>query len=80
MTVNPGFGGQAFISDCLSKIREARRYISDSGVGIDIEVDGGINAETGKRCVEAGANVLAAGNALFGSKDMRSEIALWKRF
>jgi ribulose-phosphate 3-epimerase len=80
MTVNPGFGGQAFISDCLSKIREARRYVSDHSVNIDIEVDGGINAETGKRCIEAGANVLAAGNALFGSQDMRSEIALWKRF
>lgn len=80
MTVNPGFGGQAFISDCLSKISEARRYASDNGVNIDIEVDGGINANTGKRCVEAGANVLAAGNALFGSQDMRSEIAQWKRF
>ena len=80
MTVNPGFGGQAFISDCLSKIMEARRYASDNGLDIDIEVDGGINADTGRRCVEAGANVLAAGNALFSSQDMRSEIAQWKRF
>jgi len=80
MTVNPGFGGQTFISDCLSKIKEARRYASDNCFKIDIEVDGGINADTGKRCVEAGANVLAAGNALFGSHDMRSEIAKWKRF
>ncbi len=78
MTVNPGFGGQEFISDCLAKIGEARRYVSENGLRIDIEVDGGINFDTGKKCVEAGANVLAAGNALFGSKDMRSEIARWK--
>ncbi len=80
MTVNPGFGGQSFISSCLSKIREARQYAKDNGIDIDIEVDGGINAETGKKCVEAGANVLAAGNALFGNPDMRSEMAQWKRF
>ena len=76
MTVNPGFGGQAFMTECLSKVREARRHATD----LDIEVDGGINAITGKLCVEAGANVLAAGNALFGSRDMRTEIAQWKRF
>jgi ribulose-phosphate 3-epimerase len=80
MTVNPGFGGQVFISECLSKIREARRYVIDNGVNFDIEVDGGINAHTGRKCVEAGANVLAAGSALFSTQDMHSEIARWKRF
>lgn len=80
MTVNPGFGGQAFMTECLSKVREARRYASDNGTAFDIEVDGGINSITGELCVTAGANVLAAGNALFGSGDMRSEIAKWKRF
>ncbi|MDD1743607.1 MAG: ribulose-phosphate 3-epimerase [Methanomassiliicoccales archaeon] len=79
MTVTPGFGGQPFMADCLSKIREARDYVDAKAPTIDIEVDGGINFDTGRRCVEAGANVLAAGNALFGSKDMRSEIARWKR-
>jgi ribulose-phosphate 3-epimerase len=80
MTVNPGFGGQTFISNCLSKIKEARQYVKGNSIDIDIEVDGGINAETGKKCVKAGANVLAAGNALFGNPDMRSEIAHWKKF
>jgi ribulose-phosphate 3-epimerase len=80
MTVNPGFGGQAFIADCLPKIREARQYANDNRMSFDIEVDGGINAETAKRCVDAGANVLAAGNALFCSRDMRSEIARWKGY
>jgi len=80
MTVNPGFGGQAFISSCLPKIREARQYAKENGFDIDVAVDGGINAETGKRCVDAGANVLAAGNALFGSSDMLSEISRWKKF
>ncbi len=80
MTVNPGFGGQEFKTECLAKIREARRYASDNGTVFDIEVDGGINSITGELCVTAGANVLAAGNALFGSGDMRSEIAKWKSF
>jgi ribulose-phosphate 3-epimerase len=80
MTVNPGFGGQVFMTECLSKVREAKRHATGIGADFDIEVDGGINAITGKLCVEAGANVLAAGNALFGCRDMRSEIAQWKRF
>ena len=80
MTVNPGFGGQEFKTECLAKIKEARRYASDNGTVFDIEVDGGINSITGELCVTAGANVLAAGNALFGSGDMRSEIAKWKSF
>lgn len=80
MTVNPGFGGQTFMRECLPKIREARRYVDNQGLDVEIEVDGGINAQTGKEAAEAGATVLAAGNALFGCTDMRREIEDWKRF
>lgn len=65
MTVNPGFGGQAFIPSQLAKIAELRRMISATGRAIDLEVDGGINAETAKRVIEAGADVLVAGSAIF---------------
>lgn len=61
MTVNPGFGGQAFIYEMLDKIKELRKIAPN----IDIEVDGGINAETGKLVKEAGANVLVAGSYIF---------------
>lgn len=61
MTVNPGFGGQAFIPDVLPKIREVRRRVPH----LPVLVDGGINPTTGRQCVEAGANVLVAGNSLF---------------
>jgi ribulose-phosphate 3-epimerase len=79
MTVHPGFGGQAFMPECLGKIQEARRYIDAHHLKVDIEVDGGINAQTGRQAIRAGANVLAAGNALFSCKDMSSEIEEWKK-
>ena len=63
MSVNPGFGGQSFIAESLTKIRQARALIA--GRPIDLEVDGGINSETAAQVVEAGANVLVAGNAVF---------------
>jgi ribulose-phosphate 3-epimerase len=65
MTVNPGFGGQAFIRECLEKIR-AVRAMSPSR---EIEVDGGIDAHTGAECARAGANVLVAGTSIFGAAD-----------
>jgi ribulose-phosphate 3-epimerase len=65
MSVNPGFGGQAFIASQLEKIREIRKRISDLGKPIDLEVDGGIDAETAKKVIEAGADVLVAGTASF---------------
>jgi len=80
MTVNPGFGGQPFIHDCLKKIEQAREHVDRHHLCADIEVDGGINSRTGKLAVQAGASVLAAGNALFGAPDMSKEIASWKRF
>ncbi len=65
MTVNPGFGGQSFIQSQLPKIRELRRRIDALGKPIDLEVDGGINAETARIAIEAGADVLVAGTATF---------------
>lgn len=65
MTVNPGFGGQSFIHSQLPKIRELRRRIDALGKPIDLQVDGGINAETARIAIEAGADVLVAGTATF---------------
>jgi ribulose-phosphate 3-epimerase len=65
MSVNPGFGGQSFIDSQLRKIEASRRRIDASGRAIDLEVDGGINPETARRAVAAGATVLVAGTAVF---------------
>ena len=65
MSVNPGFGGQSFIPSSLAKIETLRRKIDDSGRAIDLEVDGGINAETAPQAIAAGADVLVAGSATF---------------
>jgi len=65
MTVNPGFGGQSFIPSQLGKIRQFRDMIKDTGRAIDLEVDGGINPQTAKQVIEAGADVLVAGSAVF---------------
>ena len=65
MSVNPGFGGQAFIESQLAKIAALRKAIDALGKSIDLEVDGGVNPETAKRCIKAGADVLVAGTAVF---------------
>lgn len=65
MTVNPGFGGQAFIESQLAKIETVRRRIDATGRDIDLEVDGGINIETAQRAIDAGADLLVAGTATF---------------
>lgn len=65
MTVNPGFGGQKYIESCSGKIRELRKRINDAGLNVDIQVDGGINTETLPKVIEAGANVIVAGSAVF---------------
>lgn len=70
MSVNPGFGGQKFIPHTLDKVKELRELIARSGSQALIEVDGGVNLETGKQLVEAGADVLVAGNAVFKASDM----------
>ena len=70
MSVHPGFGGQKFIPHTLTKVRELRELIDRSGSQALIEVDGGVNLETGSQLVEAGADVLVAGNAVFKAPDM----------
>ncbi|ACX64239.1 MULTISPECIES: ribulose-phosphate 3-epimerase [Bacillales] len=76
MTVNPGFGGQAFIERTVNKIAQLREWISNSdNPNIHIEVDGGITAETAPLVVEAGADVLVAGSAVFGKPDRAAAIA-----
>ncbi len=75
MSVNPGFGGQAFIETQLDKIRRLRQRIDRTGRKIDLEVDGGINPQTAKQAIEAGADVLVAGTAVFGSADYAGNIA-----
>ncbi len=65
MTVNPGFGGQKYIESCTRKIRELRRMVNERGLETDIEVDGGIKLNNVKTVLEAGANVIVAGSAVF---------------
>ena len=74
MSVNPGFGGQKFIVHTLDKVRELRELITHTGSRALIEVDGGVNLETGRQLVEAGADVLVAGNAVFKAPDMSDMI------
>lgn len=74
MSVNPGFGGQGFIESTVDKVRRLRGMLDARGLDTDIEVDGGINAETAKRVVEAGATVLVAGSYVFGAKSYAEAI------
>jgi len=69
MTVNPGFGGQEFIPGTLQKIRQVRDSLTERGLDCEVEVDGGINEQTARRVVEAGADVLVAGSSVFGAPD-----------
>lgn len=78
MTVNPGFGGQKFIHEAAKKIAIIRRMLEEKGLAnrVEIEVDGGVNAETAKLCREYGANVLVAGNAVYSAPDPKEMIRL----
>jgi ribulose-phosphate 3-epimerase len=69
MTVNPGWGGQPFLSEGLPKVEALRTEIDRRGLECDVEVDGGINEETGRRCVAAGATVISAGSSVFRTAD-----------
>lgn len=76
MTVNPGFGGQRFISSSLPKIAALRQMLDERGLGhVHIEVDGGVNEETAQLVKQAGANVLVAGNAVFAQTDRKEAIS-----
>ena len=74
MAVNPGFGGQKFIEHTVEKVRELRQLIEKTGSHALIQVDGGVNLETGRRLIEAGADVLVAGNAVFKAEDCEAMI------
>ncbi len=74
MTVNPGFSGQAFIPEVLPKITTVRKMLERCGSNAEIQVDGGINRETAAGVVKAGANVLVAGSAIFGSRDIAAAV------
>lgn len=79
MSVNPGFGGQKFIEHSLDKTRRLRELIDRTGSKALIEIDGGVNRRTGAALVEAGADVLVAGSAIFKAPDPTAEIAALKR-
>ncbi len=79
MAVNPGFGGQSFIEHTLEKVRRLRALIDGRGLNTLIEVDGGVNLETGARLREAGVDVFVAGNAVFSAEDPQAMIASLKR-
>ncbi|MCK0115480.1 ribulose-5-phosphate 3-epimerase [Isoptericola sp. CG 20/1183] len=74
MTVEPGFGGQSFIEGTLPKIRRARQAVSEAGLDVQIQVDGGVSRDTIERAADAGANVFVAGSAVFGADDVAGEI------
>ncbi len=78
MSVNPGFGGQKFIENSINKVKELKALIQTSGSNALIEVDGGVNLDTGKRLVEAGADVLVAGSAIFKAADPQKMIQQMK--
>jgi len=69
MTVEPGFGGQAFLDLCLPKVRRARELLDRHGLDLWLQVDGGVSLETVERCAEAGADTFVAGSAVFGADD-----------
>ena len=79
MSVNPGFGGQAFIPNSLDKIKALRQQIQDRGLSILIEVDGGVNEKTIAEIASAGTDVFVAGSAIFGSKNYRETIQNFHR-
>jgi ribulose-phosphate 3-epimerase len=74
MSVNPGFGGQAFIPSALDKIRRLRKMIDDRKLTVDIEVDGGVKPENAREIAAAGADILVAGSAVFGAKDYAAAV------
>ncbi|WP_462417663.1 ribulose-phosphate 3-epimerase [Kytococcus sp. Marseille-QA3725] len=75
MTVEPGFGGQEFLTDQMSVVREVREAVGRSGLDVAVQVDGGVNQETIGRAAEAGADVFVAGSAVFGGEDVAARIA-----
>lgn len=78
MTVEPGFGGQGFMADMMPKVKKLREEIERRNLTVDIQVDGGVSLKTVEECAKAGANVLVAGSAIFGSDDPKETISSFK--
>jgi len=74
MTVNPGFGGQAFIPKCLPKIQQAQAWRREKNLSYRISMDGGINDQTAAECARAGADTFAAGTSLFGARSLKAAV------
>lgn len=74
MTVNPGFGGQSFISNVVPKIKQIAEWRKELGLSFEIEIDGGVNVKTAKTCVDAGADVLVAGSAIYNQANRKQAI------
>lgn len=78
MTVNPGFGGQAFIPECLEKVKQLNEWRQERGYQYEIEIDGGVDDITAVECVAAGADVLVAGSYIYGASDVGAQISRLK--
>ena len=78
MTVNPGFGGQSFMEECLPKIQQAWEWRQSRGLGYRIEVDGGIDAKTAIECSRMGADTFVSGTGLFKKRDMKKAISMMR--
>jgi ribulose-phosphate 3-epimerase len=79
MTVNPGFGGQSFIHECVPKVQQAAEWRNELNLKYRIEVDGGINFQTAVECARAGADTFVSGTALFGQRDFKAAVAKMRR-
>ena len=79
MNVNPGFGGQSFIESMLEKIKELKQLIDDKNLNVDIQVDGGIKPDNIHKVVEAGANIIVAGSAIFNSENIEETVSLMRK-
>jgi ribulose-phosphate 3-epimerase len=79
MTVNPGFGGQEFIVECLPKIQQAAAWRRERGLGYHISVDGGVNFKTAAECARAGADVFVSGTTLFGQRNLKAAVTKMRK-
>lgn len=79
MTVNPGFGGQSFIHECLPKVQQAETWRRERKLKYRIEVDGGINDQTAAECARAGADTFVAGTSLFGARNLKAAVARMRK-
>ena len=78
MTVNPGFGGQEFLQECLPKIQKAWEWRLEQGLGYRIEVDGGVDAKTASDCARMGADTFVSGTGLFGKRNMKKAVTMMR--